>query len=490
MINVIGIFEDKLIKESFIKELGFASAGIIDVFLYDSHKKAISSLAKHNCDVVFTDNNFGQITEEDFFDALASSERNIKTIMLCDKLDLNRMRTYFKYGASDCLTLDEFDTEYIDELMSSLRKDGSYEADELNEERLREFFWSNTKQRNNITRSFKIDTNNAYFGLIRILNVEDASPVSLKSCLSKHFKVKTNGEFFFNSVSQIAILFSPENGFDVEDFEAEMKKTVGLLAEKFELKLFAVISSHSDSVARWRREWMKFCRYTEYYFVSPENCVSAEYIEREYTDDFDADKAYAEWKDILERLDIGAFEKKAEELIKIKPAYPNLSALITFVKFLYSEVSVIDNRYHIGDVNIDFDSVTAEQNICFTVEYLKKTFYAVAESISDSNKISIQIKKYCEKHIGENITLGDMAEKFNFEYNYFSKVFLKVMGMSFKKYLNELRIETSLNLIKNTNKKLYEIALMCGYKNYEHFSRVFHAKYGKWPRDVKRNIIG
>mgnify|MGYP003305954530 CR=1 FL=1 len=117
--------------------------------------------------------------------------------------------------------------------------------------------------------------------------------------------------------------------------------------------------------------------------------------------------------------------------------------------------------------------------------YCQECVNKIMDGISESSRMSIHIKKYLENHIAENVTLKDLAINFNFEYNYSSKYFNKIMGMSFKKYFTNLRLEVAKNLLRTTKHKCYEIAAMCGYKNYEHFSRMFYKKYKIWPKQIK-----
>ena len=66
------------------------------------------------------------------------------------------------------------------------------------------------------------------------------------------------------------------------------------------------------------------------------------------------------------------------------------------------------------------------------------------------------IDEYIAKHYFEQLTLKSVAELFNYEYNYFSKLFYKLKGMTFKKYLIDVRMNEAMKLMQTTDLKTDE----------------------------------
>jgi AraC-like DNA-binding protein len=54
-------------------------------------------------------------------------------------------------------------------------------------------------------------------------------------------------------------------------------------------------------------------------------------------------------------------------------------------------------------------------------------------------------------------------------------------GMTFKGFLNHLRLEESRRLLRETDRNVTEIAFLVGYNSCSHFNRVFHAAEGVTP---------
>ena len=57
--------------------------------------------------------------------------------------------------------------------------------------------------------------------------------------------------------------------------------------------------------------------------------------------------------------------------------------------------------------------------------------------------------------------------------------------MNFSAYLNNYRLDRAENLLKKTDKKLYEIAEETGFSSLSYFSRKFKERFNKTPFDYR-----
>lgn len=80
---------------------------------------------------------------------------------------------------------------------------------------------------------------------------------------------------------------------------------------------------------------------------------------------------------------------------------------------------------------------------------------------------------YLDNHYMEDISLENMSEKFYFNPSYFSSMFKEMTGVNFIKYVLKLRMKKSCELLLQTDKKIYEISTLVGYKDSKYFNRVF-----------------
>lgn len=97
--------------------------------------------------------------------------------------------------------------------------------------------------------------------------------------------------------------------------------------------------------------------------------------------------------------------------------------------------------------------------------------------------------QYIEDHYNEKFSLQDIADYVHFSAPYFSKVFKKEMDITFTKYLNNVRIEKSKLLLKNSSYTLSDIPAMVGFEEQSYFTRVFRTITGVSPGKYRENNI-
>ncbi len=88
---------------------------------------------------------------------------------------------------------------------------------------------------------------------------------------------------------------------------------------------------------------------------------------------------------------------------------------------------------------------------------------------------------YIDQHYHEPITLSDAAEELKLSKNHFSQLFTKIVGINFISYLNTVRIEHAADMLRNSDRKVIDIALSCGFENIRSFNRCFRQYTGYSP---------
>ena len=95
---------------------------------------------------------------------------------------------------------------------------------------------------------------------------------------------------------------------------------------------------------------------------------------------------------------------------------------------------------------------------------------------------------YVEEHFREPISLQDIAGHLGLGREYFCRFFKKNMGMSFLRYLNEVRISHVYRDLEQTDAPIAEIAEKNGFHNQKLFNRTFREVYGCTPSAVRRKL--
>ncbi|MBQ9324820.1 MAG: response regulator [Clostridia bacterium] len=104
-----------------------------------------------------------------------------------------------------------------------------------------------------------------------------------------------------------------------------------------------------------------------------------------------------------------------------------------------------------------------------------------ADSTSGQGDLVAQAKAYIQEHFASNITLNEISERFYVNPYYFSQLFKKKTGTSYQKYLTELRMKRAEVLLRETDRKIYEICEQVGYTDVNYFSKLFERTTGKKP---------
>lgn len=96
---------------------------------------------------------------------------------------------------------------------------------------------------------------------------------------------------------------------------------------------------------------------------------------------------------------------------------------------------------------------------------------------------------YIEKHISEPITNAQLAQIACLSEDRFCHVFRSSVGKPPLQYINDMRLKKALGLLENSEHTVTEVAESIGFRDYNHFGRLFRKRYGCTPYDIKSGRI-
>ena len=96
-------------------------------------------------------------------------------------------------------------------------------------------------------------------------------------------------------------------------------------------------------------------------------------------------------------------------------------------------------------------------------------------------------KDYVNEHYTEKLSLKEVANQVGFSREYFCRFFKQHMGITFLRYLNEVRISHAGRILMNTDKSISEVMQKSGFTNQTIFNRLFKEIYGMTPRQARNN---
>jgi AraC-like DNA-binding protein len=97
-------------------------------------------------------------------------------------------------------------------------------------------------------------------------------------------------------------------------------------------------------------------------------------------------------------------------------------------------------------------------------------------------------KDYIRAHHTEDLSLSRVAQIANASPFHFCKLFKRVTGINFTKFLCHVRLESSKQLLINPQLRVSEVAFEAGFQSITHFNRVFHKVLGQTPSEYRHKV--
>lgn len=139
----------------------------------------------------------------------------------------------------------------------------------------------------------------------------------------------------------------------------------------------------------------------------------------------------------------------------------------------------------------DWDHLKSNEEIIVAGEQALQEFTRQAGQVMAQKRHKvIQIATaYIESHIGEALTLEEIAKVIYLSPVYFSKLFKAETGVNYSDYVKKIRIARAIELMQEIQYKVYDVCERVGYKNIRHFYKVFKQVTGMTPTEYRNRQI-
>jgi AraC-like DNA-binding protein len=94
-------------------------------------------------------------------------------------------------------------------------------------------------------------------------------------------------------------------------------------------------------------------------------------------------------------------------------------------------------------------------------------------------------RKYIQERSDEDLPLTRVASFVKTNPNYFSEKFKEVTGLNFIDYLAHIRIANAIELLRDKDLRVSEIAFAVGFQSLSQFNRVFKRICGRSPTEFR-----
>lgn len=116
----------------------------------------------------------------------------------------------------------------------------------------------------------------------------------------------------------------------------------------------------------------------------------------------------------------------------------------------------------------------------------KDVFVKAIDGSLNSSDYTEMAKKYIEEHYMKEIKLRDLALVAHISSTYYSIKFKKDMGITFKEYLINFRMNKARELLKDEGRSCKEVGMAVGYMDYVQFSKIFKKYVGTSPEIYRK----
>jgi YesN/AraC family two-component response regulator len=165
------------------------------------------------------------------------------------------------------------------------------------------------------------------------------------------------------------------------------------------------------------------------------------------------------------------------------------NVLVDFMSERKTPREIMDIESLIDLANKTVENLTVERLCEVLEEMIDATTDMQLEEETGSIRSVVKLAvKYINSNFFEELTLVSLANKFNVESSYFSRMFRQETGSNLMLYIAQKRIDKAKEYMLDSKINLTEIAFMIGYDDYTYFNRVFRKMTGVSPRDYRNEL--
>ena len=180
---------------------------------------------------------------------------------------------------------------------------------------------------------------------------------------------------------------------------------------------------------------------------------------------------------------------------------------ISIPKYLYSMLSIFTNSGNqelVGNISITNSLIVLFQDYLSLIENTSSenshlllsnvcTLLTKCSELSKKNRkflaINTNLKNYLIENYQQDVDLEHYALNQGYSYDYLCRQFKDKYGMSPKKFLIDYRMDKSLELFRNVDKSVKDIAHELGYENLNKFVNHFKNYYSVSPFKYRKFMV-
>lgn len=517
MYKVLIVDDEQMIRMGIKEGLDWKKLGVGEVYTAACAREAIRVIETHKPELMITDISMSEMTGLDLIREIRNRELNMRILVLTGYDSFSYARQCLRMQVQNFLLkpVDEEElsenirqqVEYLDETrrqeeldQSQMRAEGSRQQAEL-ERVMQRFISRESEDAAEVVSICGLDSQRKMQTALLVpdMNVNCGDEeryfrlTTLKNICMGLVDSRGEGITFPDSSGRLVVVMYLKDGRD--DITEQMDEIKAILEDENDARIHIVLGSvapgleelylsYNDAVWLLESEQAEFsepekARYDS--ILRPGQTKDMQNIFRDVFEEFK--KAMVENTSNCEYV-LHVFERFRRAADAYNVSDNSLKRLCfelaSAVMFSYSMNTGETQEHLLEGMNRALLGSGREETLNVTGGFLN-SLLGNGSSGKESNEIVSRAKSFISEHLGENLSVATLAEKFYVSPNYFSRLFKRVEGEGCNEYIVRKRIEKSKTLLETTTMKTGRIAMAVGYNDTNYFSIAFKKHTGVSP---------
>lgn len=513
--------DEKIILDGLVKNIDWASLGFEIVGLFDDGEKVIECLNSMPVDVVLTDIRMNYCGGIEIAKFIKESELPCKVVFISGYKEFDLALEAIKYDVKEFIMKPSKEEEILT-AFRNIRKDLDRQASDIEFQRKVDKQWKNMFPM--LSEKFisglimgaldnKEDISHRMHALYPEVNAEKCPCVliNLRVCITD-----VDSEDSWKTATEQ--LLDAIEAFPQHDGEAGYPHVIYRSHET--VKLFIIMKTHGNTKQDNIEQCGKYIQLLSNY-LSELLCVGFSVESECY---FENVFAVAEQQDKIikmstRQMDMDLHVQEQKKMILMNIMQGNLHVAQKMMNTILEGLLGYDDRYlknYVADVMSSISELLRENNygafqsiqpyieycnmmdmtsVHDVIKYCNRIFekmkYEMRVNTQEEKADLVdQIKRYVKEHIEQDILLEDVAGEVFLTTRHLSRVFKKQTGETFLQYVTRKKMEKAVELLHDSEYRVYHIAQKLGYKTPRYFSKLFFNYSGYYPNQYRKEILG
>jgi len=514
-LKVLIVDDEKLVRNLLKMRIKWEEFGMKIVGEASSSKEALELVETFKPDIIFTDICMPVMNGIELSKVIAEKHPNIKIVIITGYDRFDYAKTSIKLGVFDYL-LKPINGEEIRRVAEKLREKIKMERSHKNEyinlklqldenlSYIREKFFNELIQTEMSEKEIlerlsclkldmKPDTDFFQAAIAEMSNLTEKLEGDLESFnfeLVVNLAESINNDNYklniFKDNSNKLVLISNNDGFDMEGFCGILKTKI---TKRYKCAVCIGIGNKVQGIQGIKKSYTQACEALNYKLIKGKNQIinyRDVVVVNENKWEVSADK--------IEKLTFcikSGLGDKASEFVEeiFSDFYYNRQNTIVRVRMVLIGVLtacqqvIMENGkipHDLKEFNtIDYDYISVLDNIPDIKGYMKKFISDLIRVINKSgekvsNRLIEQIKEHIQKNMhSSKLSLSSVAREFYISPGHLSRLFKQETSQTFVNYVTKIRINKAMELLKETDLKVYQVGEKIGIDDPHYFSIIF-----------------